>query len=969
MRRALLPFLLGTALVLPACASTPGRDRIASGRDAVQQDGGRATASAARAPAAPVSELVERVDIPFESFTLDNGLTVLVHEDRKAPVVAVSVWYNVGSKDEPRGKTGFAHLFEHLMFNGSENAPGDFFEPLQQIGATDYNGTTSFDRTNYFQTVPSAALERALFLESDRMGHLLGAVTQEKLDNQRGVVQNEKRQGDNRPGGLVFYRVLEEIFPEGHPYRHSTIGSMADLDAASLADVKQWFVDKYGPNNAVLVLAGDVDAAAARPLVEKYFGHIKRGPVNAPAAASVPTLTAPKTVVMKDRVAATTVSRYWPVPGLLDDQLVALDIGGLVLGGLSSSRLDNVLVRDEKIAVAASAGLIPLQRVGLFTVSATVKPGVDPALVERRLDEIVARFIAEGPRSEEVTRAATTEVSGRINGLEQVGGSSGKAVALAEGQVYAGDPLFYKKTLARYARTSPDAVRQAMQQWLGRPPLRLTLAPGEREAYQEARAVAAAAPAKPAAKQQAPTRFKRQMPEVGQLAELDFPDVQHATLSNGIRVHYARRTAIPAARIALSFDAGNAADPADARGTHALVLGLLDEGAATRSSVEIAEEQERLGASISAHATIDRASVTLSALTPNLEPSLDLLADVVQNPAFAQPEVERVKAQQLTAIAQELKDPNGIAVRTLPELLYGREHPYATVGSGDSAAVARLGRDDLLAFKERWIRPDNMEIFAVADVSLADLLPMLERRFGTWRAPAVPKGVKSFAAAIPAARPRVVLIDRPGSPQSVIYGGLVTPLKGRDDLVDIISANDILGGNFLSRINMDLRETRGWSYGVRGIVQRGLEAVPFIISAPVQADRTGDSLAALMQNVRDFLGGKGVTEAELSRTISSNVRSLPGSFETSAAVLNGMQTNVLYGRPDNYYEMLADIYRSQTRERLDAAARRAIDPDKLVWVVVGEAAKVQPQLAKLRLPVEVRAAIPEAAPEAPGGGQ
>jgi predicted Zn-dependent peptidase len=577
---------------------------------------------------------------------------------------------------------------------------------------------------------------------------------------------------------------------------------------------------------------------------------------------------------------------------LLDSQLVALDIGGSVLGGLSSSRLDNVLVRDEKIAVSVSAGLIPFQRVGLFTVSATVKPGVDPALVERRLDELVAQFIAEGPRPEEVTRAATTEVS-----------------------------------------------------------------------------VAAAAPATPKAEIKAQTKFKRQMPEVGQLAELDFPDVEHAILSNGVKVHYARRTAVPTARIALSFDAGNAADPADARGTQALVLGLLDEGTATRSSVEIAEEQERLGANISASATIDRTNVTLSALTPNLAPSLDLLADLVQNPAFAQPEVERVKAQQLTAISQELKDPNGIATRTLPELLYGREHPYATSGSGDPAAVARLGREDLLAFKERWIRPDNMEIFAVADVPLAELLPMLEQRFGTWRAGAAPKGAKSFAATIPSARSRVVLIDRPGSPQSVIYGGVVTPFKGTEDLVDVISANDILGGNFLSRMNMDLRETKGWSYGVRGTIQRGVEAVPFIISAPVQADRTGDSLAALMLNVRDFLGSKGVSDAELSRTISNNVRSLPGSFETSAAVLNGMQTNALYGRPDNYYEMLADIYRSQTRERLDAAARRAINPANFVWVVVGEAAKVQPQLAKLGLPVEVRAAEPEAVPGAPATGQ
>ncbi|MBA2771087.1 MAG: insulinase family protein, partial [Sphingomonas sp.] len=294
-----LALLLAGASILAACATAP---RVAQ----VAPPPVLAEAPPAPAEPAPVPQLISQVAIPHEEFKLANGLTVLVHTDRKAPVVGVAMWYNVGSKDEPKGRTGFAHLFEHLMFNGSENLPGDFFEYLQQIGATDYNGTTNFDRTNYFQTVPTGALERALFMESDRMGYLLGAVTQTKLDNQRGVVQNEKRQGDNRPGGLVFEEVLKNLFPQGHPYHHTVIGSMADLDSASLADVRDWFRDNYGPNNAVLVLAGDVDAPSARPLVEKYFGAIPRGPQNVPAEAAVPVLAATESVVMKDRVATTT---------------------------------------------------------------------------------------------------------------------------------------------------------------------------------------------------------------------------------------------------------------------------------------------------------------------------------------------------------------------------------------------------------------------------------------------------------------------------------------------------------------------------------------------------------------------------------------------------------------------------------------------------------------------------------------
>src|SRR5438270_2416748 len=331
-------------------------------------------ALAAPPQSVPIATLVKQVAIPHTTFQLSNGLTVIVHEDHKAPVAAVSVWYNVGSKDEPPKKTGFAHLFEHLMFNGTENLPGDFDDYLEKIGATDSNGTTWFDRTNYFETVPAGALERALFMESDRMGHLLGAVTQGVLDNQRGVVQNEKRPGDSRPGGLVQSAIYGTLFPPGHPYHHTTIGSMEDLDQASLADVKQWFRDKYGPNNAVLVVAGDVKPEQVRMLAEKYFGDIGRGPANIPAAASVPTLPRARTVEMKDHVATTSITHYWAVPGLLDARMPALDIGTSVLGGLASSRLDEQLVRKEKMAVSVSASLSAFQRGGILTVSADVRP-------------------------------------------------------------------------------------------------------------------------------------------------------------------------------------------------------------------------------------------------------------------------------------------------------------------------------------------------------------------------------------------------------------------------------------------------------------------------------------------------------------------------------------------------------------------------------------------------------------------
>ena len=918
------------------------------------------TADAPRTPAAsapeiaPLEQLVDQVAIPYQEFQLANGLTVIVHEDRKAPIVGVAVWYNVGSKDEPKGKSGFAHLFEHLMFNGSENAPNDYFQYLQEMGATDYNGTTNFDRTNYFETVPTGAIERALWLESDRMGYLLGAVTQEKLDNQRGVVQNEKRQGDNQPGGLVFYEIIKTLYPEGHPYDHTPIGSMADLDAASMQDVRDWFTDNYGPNNATLVLAGDISAAEARPLVEKYFGDIARGPVNDPAEAVVPELQADVREVMQDQVAATSISKYWSVPGILDEDLTALQVGASILGGLASSRLDNILVRDEQLAVGVSAGNFAFQRVGILNLGATVKPGVDVETVEARLDEIIADYIAQGPSEDEVRRAATAATSGTIRGLEQVGGFGGKAVTLAQGEVLAGDPGFFDRQLEILAELTPAQVQAAMQKWMTKPSMTLILQPGERTGeYEEAASVGGGSDdGDEVASNEITVTKQRPAPEISTLAELDFPDVTQTTLSNGMKVYYAQRDAVPVTRVAISFDAGSAADPVSKRGVETLTLGLMDEGTTSMTSQEIAEAKERLGAVVSVGGGSDRSTFTLTAMSANLDPSLDLLTDIVRNPAFDPSEIERVRAQTITGIESSLKSPAGLANYTISPLIYGPNNSYGAPTTVES--VKSITRADLVEFKDTWLRPDNADLFVVSDMALAEVMPGLEEAFGNWQAPATAKGTKSFdnLATAPESA-RVVLVNRPNSPQSYIIGGQITEVDAKDPaIIDLYNANNALGGNFLARLNMNLRETKGWSYGVRGSVNRQENAVSYFVSAPVQADRTGDALAELIREVGEFVTTRGVSDEELTRIVNAEIRELPGQFETSGAVLGAIQGNVLYGRPMTYQETLADSYRAQTRESLDAAARAAIDPDRFTWVIVGDAAQVGPQLEAIGLPVE-----------------
>jgi predicted Zn-dependent peptidase len=898
---------------------------------------------------APVSTLVSQVSLPHSMFKLKNGLTVIVHEDHKAPVVAVSVWYNVGSKDEPKGKTGFAHLFEHLMFYGSDNMREPTMSFLERIGATDWNGSTWFDRTNYYETVPKSELERALFMESDRMGYLLPAVDQKRVDLQRGVVQNEKRQGDNQPGGLVDYEVLGTLFPEGHPYHHDTIGSMADLDAASLADVKQWFIDKYGPNNAVVALAGDITPAEARTLMEKYFGGIPRGPVNHPALANVPTLAKSKSIVMKDHVAATQIQKHWAVPGLLSPQRPALQVGAAILGGLSSSRLDKILVRDEKLAVSVSTNLQPFHRIGLFEIDATVKPGVDPAVVEKRLDEIVADYLAKGPTADEVRRAATVAAAGQIRALEKTGEDGGQASTLASGELYAGDPDFYRKTLNAYAALTPAKVQATMKQWIGRPVFTVRLEPGERPPYEESKPVAqkSTADIKVAS-------VKRTMPGVGTPETLDFPAIERTTLSNGVKVTYAQRKAAPLTHVVLSFNAGMAADQPGVRGLQNMTMALLDEGTATRSAQQIAEDKERLGAILSTAGGTDRSTVTLSALTANLAPSLELMTDVVEHPAFADGDVERIRSQLLTSIAQSMKDPNGIASRALPVLLFGADHPYGGTPAGSEAAVKGFTRAQLVGFKDRWLRPDNAELFVVSNLPLEQLKPQLEAAFAGWQAPAAPKGLKAFTATPPKpAGTRVVLINRPDSPQSVIFAGQLTPVDPTSDISAFTVGSDVLGSATSSRINTDLREQKSWSYGAFSFPQLTQHAVPYLVIAPVQADRTGDSVAELIQQLKGITTTNGVTGDELTQAVANEVGGLPGQFETGTAVLSALQQMALFNRPDDYYEQLAAKYRALQTGDVDQALRAAIKPDAFTYVVVGDAAKVKPQLDKLGVPVEV----------------
>jgi len=434
---------------------------------------------------------------------------------------------------------------------------------------------------------------------------------------------------------------------------------------------------------------------------------------------------------------------------------------------------------------------------------------------------------------------------------------------------------------------------------------------------------------------------------------LDFPTVETATLSNGVKLHVARRTTVPTVRVAVSFDAGMASDRRDRLGLSALMLSLLEAGTTTRSTIEIAEEQERLGANIATGQSMDRTSVSLYALKANLEPSLALLEDVIRNPAFTPSEVERLRAIQLAGIASEKTQPQGLASRAIFPLLYGDAHPYgvSASGRGDTDTVQAITRDDLVAYHSRWMVPGKAEIFVAGDVTMAEIKPLIDAHFGTWPQNRMASPQKDFTVPVPPAKPGIYLIDRPQSPQSIILGGFVTQARGGDDLVPFYAANTVLGDDFLSRLNTDIREVKGWSYGVRAYLATRAERSPYIVSAPVQADQTGPAIAAMRDDITQFLGPKGVTTAEYDRVIKGEIAQLPARFETASAVLGQMQADALYGRPFDYVESLGQRYATLTPEKLDAAARAIIDPARLSWIVVGDKSKIAGQLDALGMPV------------------
>jgi zinc protease len=877
-------------------------------------------------PARGALAQTHEIDIPYQRFVLDNGLTLIVHEDHKAPIVAVNIWYHVGSKNEKPGKTGFAHLFEHLMFGGSEHAPGRYIDAMEQIGATDLNGTTNSDRTNYFENVPTSALDYALWHESDRMGHLLGALDQNTLDLQRGVVQNEKRQGENQPYGLVNELITKNTYPSGHPYSWTTIGEMADLDAASMNDVQEWFKTYYGSSNTVIVVAGDIDTATARAKVEKYFGDIPAGPPVSHQEVWIAKMTGTHRQVVQDRVPQPRIYKVWNVPEFGSAEGDYLDLAGDVLSDGKTSRFYKRLVYDDQLATDVHV-YVSLEEIGgQFAIEASVRPGQEIGEVERALDEELARFLKDGPTPEELQRVKTQYQARFIRGVERIGGFGGKSDRLAQSQVFKGSPDAYKESIRHVRDATAENLRASASKWLADGVYVLEVLP-----FPEFKTASTGAD-------------RSQAPVPGEPPELKLPKLQRAKLSNGLQLILAERHEVPVVNFWLTADAGYAADQSAAPGTASMTSALLDGGTATRNALQISEQLAMLGAQLRTGSNLDRSTVVLSALKSNLDPSLEIFADVILNPSFPAEDFQRQQRQQMAAIQREENTPAQMALRIIPGLLYGLDHAYGNplTGSGTKSSVGNMTRDDLVKFHRTWFRPNNSTLIVVGDTTLAEVTPKLEKLFAGWTPGNIP--AKNIGTVQPSPSPVVYVIDKPGALQSVVIAGNVAPPKANPNEIAIEAMNDALGGNFGSRINMNLREDKHWTYGARSIMVGAKGQRPYITISPVQTDKTREAMVEINREFQGIIKDRPVTPEELKKIQDNQTLSLPGSRETMKSLGEAIIDLVQFGLPDDYDETYAGKVRALTPAKILEAAREVVHPESTIWVVVGDRSKIEKEV-------------------------
>ncbi len=876
-----------------------------------------------------------RVDIDYEMFRLENGLTVIVHSDHAVPTVFVGMWYGVGSKDEPEGRTGFAHLFEHLMFQGTENRSGEYFSPFTDAGATGMNGTTSEDRTNYYATVPTGALDMALWMESDRMSYLLGAVTQEALDEQRGVVKNEKRQGETRPYAQMTDRIREGIYPPGHPYRHSVIGSMEDLDAATPDDVKGWFRTYYGASNVVLVLAGDISAEAAKEKVTRYFASAPAGEPLTYPQEWVPELDGHRIEIMYDEVGQIRIARVWPMPGVNDRDAALMYLASQTLAGNKNSPLQRVLVDELELATSIYAAPVAKVMSGEYHLYLDLKPGVQPEAVLPVLDRLLAEYLDAGPDAEQLENAKLAIDMAILGGLER---SSSIGTVLAEGFLYSDDPLHVNSELAWIDEATPADVQGAAERWLSRDYYQLSVLPFPE--YRSARDPVdrSKVPAAPATD-----------------AEIVFPAIETATLTNGIKLVVAKRDSIPLVDVVLRIGSGQTAAPRDAHALADFVSMMADKGTREYDANELAAARDRLGMAGQLSAGLEDSTYGFRILRENLAESLAVAEQVLGNPTFPEEELAKLKAQIAGYLATLQRAPSSAAGSVFEQAVFGEGSPMDAVWTPRS--LDAIDGERLRAFHDAEYAPDNLSIYMIGDIDLETATAAVAASFGRWQGKS--ESARRPVGTAPAPAARVILIDQPGAASSTVLAGRALPPWNPQSAATLDIMNRVFGGGFESRLNMNLREDKAWSYGYGSAIASTLSGDQlFTMEGQVQTEMTAAAMQEIREEYAAFASTEPATDVEFERARTNRIRSLPGQFDTNRGFLASIVASDSYGLPFDYAAGRDDRYAAVSLADVREQARTLFNADELVWVIVGDLASIEDSVRALGFgPVEVRDAF------------
>ncbi|MBA2731258.1 MAG: insulinase family protein [Acidobacteria bacterium] len=873
--------------------------------------------------------------ITFEKYTLPNGLQVILHVDRKLPVVHVNQWFHVGSKNERAGRSGFAHLFEHMMFQGSKNASGEYFSYVEAAGANLFeggvNGTTSWDRTNYFATVPSGNLENLLWLESDRLLTLPDALTIEKLNNQRDVVKNERRQGlENQPYGRWVKLLQENLYSSRHPYANDVIGSHEDLTAASVDDVKEFFKTYYTPNNMTLAIAGDFDPAEAKRLIEKYFGTIPAGPALDRPVKGVPKLDGEKIVEVSDRVPQERTYFAWHTPAYFDAGDAELDLVATILGDGLSARLNKVLVYDKQLASDVVSFQWGRQLTGAFVLWVTARPGASLQQIEQIVTDEIARLAQTGPTAAELARAKTKWEFGFVTGLERIGGFGGKADRLNQYNTFLGDPNKFDADFSRYRNATIESVRDTVSRWLNTRNRLLVRFRPETSGRESQIAI-----------------DRAKQPPLGGDRAFMVPPVKTARLENGMDVFVIERPDLPKVAVRLETKAGSVHNPTGKEGLADLAVETMKRGTRTRNALLIEDQLGDLGTGIFGGADSESSSVSMEVLKRNLTPALTIFSDVVRNPVFPADEVDREKKKRLDALAQDAEDPNAIAQRVGLMLAFGADHPYGRPGGGLPSTVQKMTREDFTRFHETNWKPGSSALIFAGDITLDEAKALAQQNFGSWSGGAAP------TVTIPQPKPvgpgKVYLVDRQDAAQTVVMQILPGARRKTDDYYAISLADAVWGGGFGTRLNLNLREDKGYSYGVFSFPTFLSEYGMWQSSGGVQTNKTKESVTEFVKELKFFAGEKPITEKELMNAKANRIRGYAQQFESLGRLVDQVATLWTYGLPMSALQDETTGLERSTLASVNAAAKKYAVPGSTMMLLVGDRSKIEAGVRELKL--------------------